>query len=211
MSQNNSRVSDMRVGGGSGKSTPSSVKLISNDNGDMSEGMHPPSTTSSYSSILSPYIAHYRNSVFDSQRGVSVTGGGGQGPPTSSSPYDHPPPRKRHHRSPSDSNQRASVLRVGSLPERESPLPLTYPSPLLSPHEYSQQFHRDRETDRSNDHLDSSNSSTLPFTQNESVAVESTASTTSQNSRSSPDWRGKAQESSSSCPEGELCQTCTYL
>ncbi|KAL1457866.1 hypothetical protein WDU94_008053 [Cyamophila willieti] len=157
--------------------------------------MHPPSSTQFNNSILSPYLPHYRNSqLFDSQRlPASVP----QAPPTSSSPYDHPPPRKRHHRSPSDSNQRASVLRVGSLPERESP----YPPPLHSPHEY---YSRAGDTERSNDHLDRSNdSSTLPpFTQSDSVAVESTPSNTSQTSRSSPDWRNKTpQESSPSCTE----------
>uniref|UniRef100_A0A8D8YYD7 Protein bric-a-brac 2 n=1 Tax=Cacopsylla melanoneura TaxID=428564 RepID=A0A8D8YYD7_9HEMI len=188
---NPTRVTDLRAGNKTNSGKPL-------DNGtDLSEGMHPPSSTQFNNSILSPYLPHYRNSqLFDSQRlPASVPGAGGQAPPTSSSPYDHPPPRKRHHRSPSDSNQRASVLRVGSLPERESP----YPPPLHSPHEY---YSRGGDTDRSNDHLDRSNdSSTLPpFTQSDSVAVESTASNTSQTSRSSPDWRNKTpQESSPSC------------
>lgn len=42
-------------------------------------------------------------------------------------------PRKRHPRSPSDAMVRASVLRDGSKPERESPLPIGYsPTPSSS-------------------------------------------------------------------------------
>lgn len=197
MSASNTRVSDLRQAGSkTPTSLPPGLKLVSNDSGDTSEGMHPPSSTA-YSSILSPYL-HYR------------------GGSTTASPYDHPPPRKRHHRSPSDSGgQRASVLvRGAGVPERESPLPLTF-SPISPHHEFS--FHRagDRGppgqgTDRDTDHIDSSNSSsTLPFASQETVAVESAPSNTS---RSSPEWRGNSQEApSNSCPEGKLAVTAYQL
>lgn len=191
-------------------STSSSTGKPISDNGD-AEGMHPPSTTT-YPSILPPYLPNYRGPLMFEQRHPNQSGGGGQVPPPApSSPYDHPPPRKRHQRSPSDSSQqrsqRDSVLKtVGNHPERESPRSnLNYSSPLPSPHEYTvQQFHaRDREP-QSNEHLETPGNLTLPFSQTErdgTVAVESQSPNSSTPTRSSPDWRSKPPESSSNCAE----------
>lgn len=89
--------------------------------------MHPPST-SSYTPVLSPYMHHYMMAAYEQRVPASSSS---QAVP-STSPYDTPP-RKRHHRSPSDSSIRASVLRDGSKPERESPLSLTYSHPTTGP------------------------------------------------------------------------------
>ncbi|XP_014248102.1 zinc finger protein chinmo [Cimex lectularius] len=117
----------------------SKCSMTLTSNGSMKDGvserensgeMLPPSTSSPYTPpVLSPYMHHYMVAAYE------------QRVPASS--YDNLP-RKRHHRSPSDpmrnSSMRASVLRDGSKPERESPLSLAYhqaaspqPPPYQSP------------------------------------------------------------------------------
>lgn len=95
--------------------------------GESSTSMHPPST-SSYTPVLSPYMHHYMMAAYEQR----VPPSSSSQAVLSTSPYDTPP-RKRHHRSPSDSSVRASVLRDGSKPERESPLSLTYSHPTQGP------------------------------------------------------------------------------
>uniref|UniRef100_A0A1B6E4E8 C2H2-type domain-containing protein n=1 Tax=Clastoptera arizonana TaxID=38151 RepID=A0A1B6E4E8_9HEMI len=97
------------------------------DNLGESTSMHPPST-SSCTPGLSPYMHHYMMQAYEQRVPPSSSSQFA----SSSSPYDTPP-RKRHHRSPSDSSIRASVLRDGSKPERDSPLSLTYSHPNTPP------------------------------------------------------------------------------
>lgn len=154
-----------------------------------STAMHPPSS-SSYNPVMSPYSSMhlYRMSQYDSRSTSS------QGPSTS--PYDAPP-RKRPHRSPSDSSIRASVLRDGSKPERESPLSLTYSRSSSPPHSEYQTRHPNSpagsryEVSGDNPTNVTPSSATaltaVPF--DRSAAVES-------------DTPADAWNSSSSCPEG---------
>lgn len=146
--------------------------------------MHPPST-SSYTPVMSPYMHHYMHH-YDSRTGA----------PTPSSPYDSLP-RKRPHRSPSDSSIRASVLRDGSKPERESPLSLTYSRSSTPPHsEYHPSRHPSSPSgpryevsgdNQTNVTPSSSAGPLVPF--DRSAAVES-------------ETPADAWNSSSSCPEG---------
>lgn len=97
--------------------------------GTESESMLPPSSPASNASYSSsPYHMHYKSQHFDQRVSVSMSH------PLPSG-YDVLP-RKRHQRSPSDSMRdshvRASVLRDGSKPERESPLQIGYNQPPSS-------------------------------------------------------------------------------
>lgn len=145
--------------------------------------MLPPSTSSPYTPpVLSPYMHHaYMVAAYEQRV-----------PPSGS--YAESGPRKRHHRSPSDpmrnsstsSGLRASVLRDGSKPERESPLSLAYHQPSASPQPPPYQSPR-YETSSADAPPTPTSVTSVAF--DRSAAVESDTP---------PDhWR------SSSCPEGE--------
>uniref|UniRef100_A0A023F2P0 Zinc finger protein chinmo n=1 Tax=Triatoma infestans TaxID=30076 RepID=A0A023F2P0_TRIIF len=170
---------------GSAPTSNGSVKDgVSEREGGSGGEMLPPSTSSPYTPpVLSPYMHHYMVAAYEQR--VPPTGGYD---PTGSGP------RKRHHRSPSDpmrnSSMRASVLRDGSKPERESPLSLaTYhqtssQSPPQPPPPYQSPRYETSDTPSSAPPSQTTVSS-VPF--DRSAAVESDTP---------PDlWR------SSSCPE----------
>lgn len=144
-----------------------------------STSMHPPSS-SSYNPYIS--IQHYMMSQYDSRSASSSQG-----------PYD-PPSRKRPHRSPSDSSIRASVLRDGSKPERESPLSLTYPRSNTPPHtEYSSR----RTTSPSGSRFEVSGDNTANVTPSPGNAVPFDRPAAVESDTPADVWN-----SSSSCPEG---------
>lgn len=95
--------------------------------GTDSESMGPPSSPASNASYSSSYQMYHKG--YDQRVSVSMNH------PLPSG-YDLLP-RKRHQRSPNDSINRATVLRDGSKPERESPLQMGYtPPPSSAPHHY---------------------------------------------------------------------------
>jgi hypothetical protein len=154
--------------------------------GESNENMLPPSSSSYTPPVLSPYMHHYM-AAYAEQRVPPP-------PPSSSTLAYDSAPRKRHHRSPSDpmrnSSLRASVLRDGSKPERESPLSLAFSQhpPPSSPS--SQPPYQSPRYDQNSDTSASAPTPTQPssVTFDRSAAVESDTP---------PDvWRP------SSCPEG---------
>ncbi|XKL67644.1 hypothetical protein PGB90_003135 [Kerria lacca] len=96
------------------------------------ESMLPPSSPASNASYSTSYHIHHKAQHYEQRPHVSLSH-------TLPSGYDVLP-RKRHPRSPSDSvrdtQHRASVLRDGSKPERESPLSIGYTPPPTSLHHY---------------------------------------------------------------------------